>query len=402
MKKGVMQMAEGHQLAGGEFDAVGFREHVLALGDKNGVVEFDDILKVMPDVEENTELLQDVFTSLMEKGIEIGDSGSSLELDDVEDVLDEDADGFDDPLQDAASDSVALYLRDIGKVDLLTAAEEVALAKRIEAGEAAKEKLAQLDAALTDDERDELEWAVLDGQSAVDHLISANCRLVVSVAKKYNNRGVPFLDLVQEGNNGLMRAVTKFDYKRGFKFSTYATWWIRQAVTRAIADQGRTIRVPVHMHEQINRMIRTRHQLSQELGRDPTVEELAEVLEVQPQKVEQIIKVNQHPRSLEQPVGEEEDSVLGDFIPDNDADNPQETSNMTVLREVIEDIIQDLTPREIHTLQLRFGMVDDYAYTLEEVGKKFGITRERVRQIETQALARLRHSSRRKSLNWFV
>ena len=402
MKKGEMQMAEGHQLAGGEFDAVGFREHVLALGDKNGVVEFDDILKVMPDVEENTELLQDVFTSLMEKGIEIGDSGSSLDLDDLEEDPDEDADGFHDPLQDAASDSVALYLRDIGKVDLLTAAEEVALAKRIEAGEAAKEKLAEIDADLTDDDRDELEWAVLDGQAAVDHLISANCRLVVSVAKKYNNRGVPFLDLVQEGNNGLMRAVAKFDYKRGFKFSTYATWWIRQAVIQAIADQGRTIRVPVHMHEQINRMIRTRHQLSQELGRDPTVEELAEALEVHPQKVEQIIKVNQHPRSLEQPVDEEEDSMLGDFIPDDDADNPQETSNMTVLREVIEDIIQDLTPREIHTLQLRFGMVDDYAYTLEEVGKKFGITRERVRQIETQALARLRHSSRRKSLNWFV
>ena len=288
------------------------------------------------------------------------------------------------------------------KVDLLTAAEEVALAKRIEAGEVAKEKLVELDADLTDDERDELEWVVLDGQAAVDHLISANHRLVVSVAKKYNNRGVPFLNLVQEGNNGLMRAVAKFDYKRGFKFSTYATWWIRQAVIQAIADQGRTIRVPVHMHEQINRMIRTRHQLSQELGRDPTVEELAEALEVHPQKVEQIIKVNQHPRSLEQPVDEEEDSMLGDFIPDDDADNPQETSNMTVLREVIEDIIQDLTPREIHTLQLRFGMVDDYAYTLEEVGKKFGITRERVRQIEIQALARLRHTSRRKSLNWFV
>ena len=217
----------------------------------------------------------------------------------------------------------------------------------------------------------------------MDHLISANCRLVVSVAKKYTNRGVPFLDLVQEGNSGLIRAVSKFDYHRGFKFSTYATWWIRQAVTRAIADQGRTIRVPVHMHEQINRLIRARHTLAQQFGREPTIDELAVELEIPPSKVEHVIRVNQQPRSLEQPVGEEEDSVLGDFIPDEDADSPPDLTNQQMLREVIEEVIQDLTPREIHTLQLRFGMVDDYAYTLEEVGKKFGITRERVRQIET-------------------
>ena len=254
----------------------------------------------------------------------------------------------------------------------------------------------------TADDQDELQWQILDGEDAVNHLISANCRLVVSVAKKYTGRGVPLLDLVQEGNSGLIRAVSKFDYHRGFKFSTYATWWIRQAVTRAIADQGRTIRVPVHMHEQINRLTRTRHMLSQLLGREPTVAELAEEMEMLPSKVEHIMRVNQHPKSLEQPVGEEEDSTLGDFISDDEADSPPDSTNQTMLREAIEEIIQELTPREIQTLLLRFGMVGDYTYTLEEVGRKFGITRERVRQIETQALNRLRHSSRKRSLNWFV
>ena len=253
------------------FDADAFKEHVLDLGARNGAVEFDDILEIMPDVAGNTELLRDVFASLLEQGIEIVDSDEGPDPDPFADETGDTDDEFDDML-DVSGDSVGLYLRDIGKVELLTAQDEVALAKRIEAGEEAKTLLADPDADLTDDARDELEWTALDGQAAVDHLVSANCRLVVSVAKKYNNRGVPFLDLVQEGNNGLMRAVAKFDYKRGFKFSTYATWWIRQAVTRSIADQGRTIRVPVHMHEQINRMIRARHQLSQDLGREPKVE----------------------------------------------------------------------------------------------------------------------------------
>lgn len=386
----------------GSKDAAGFRERVLALGDKQGYVDLDDILEALPEADHSNELLQDVYSQLLERGVEI--SGLSNDVVEEEETSEEAAaiEHLAQMQQEGINDSVALYLRDIGKVDLLTAAEEVALAKRIEAAEAAKRQLKDPELKLTADERDELEFIVLDGKDAEEHLISANCRLVVSVAKKYTNRGVPFLDLVQEGNGGLIRAVSKFDYHRGFKFSTYATWWIRQAVTRAIADQGRTIRVPVHMHEQINRLIRARHKLSQEFGRDPTHDELAVELEVPLSKVEQIIKVNQHPKSLEQPVGEEEDSVLGEFIPDEDADSPPEYTNQQMLREALEDSIQDLTPREIHTLQLRFGLVDDYAYTLEEVGRKFGITRERVRQIETQALNRLRHSSRKKCLNWFA
>ncbi len=381
--------------------AADFKARLLALGAERGFVDFKDILDAWPEAHENTEVLQEVFTDLLQQGVEIA---GQLEMDspEEEETVEPELLPHAVQLQESINDSVALYLRDIGKVDLLTAAEEVQLAKRIEAMEEAKRQLADPDQDLTEDEKDDLQFTILDGKDAVDHLISANCRLVVSVAKKYTNRGVPFLDLVQEGNSGLIRAVSKFDYHRGFKFSTYATWWIRQAVTRAIADQGRTIRVPVHMHEQINRLIRARHTLAQQFGREPTIDELALELEIPPGKVEHVIRVNQQPRSLEQPVGEEEDSVLGDFIPDEDADSPPDLTNQQMLREVIEEVIQDLTPREIHTLQLRFGMVDDYAYTLEEVGKKFGITRERVRQIETQALNRLRHSSRKKSLNWFT
>ncbi len=381
--------------------AADFKARLLALGAERGFVDFKDILDAWPEAHENTEVLQEVFTDLLQQGVEIA---GQLEMDspEEEEPVEPELLPHAVQLQESINDSVALYLRDIGKVDLLTAAEEVQLAKRIEAMEEAKRQLADPDLDLTEDEKDDLQFTILDGKDAVDHLISANCRLVVSVAKKYTNRGVPFLDLVQEGNSGLIRAVSKFDYHRGFKFSTYATWWIRQAVTRAIADQGRTIRVPVHMHEQINRLIRARHTLAQQFGREPTIDELALELEIPPGKVEHVIRVNQQPRSLEQPVGEEEDSVLGDFIPDEDADSPPDLTNQQMLREVIEEVIQDLTPREIHTLQLRFGMVDDYAYTLEEVGKKFGITRERVRQIETQALNRLRHSSRKKSLNWFT
>ncbi len=385
----------------GSLPVADFKERMLALGEERGFVDFKDILDAWPEAHENTDVLQEVFADLMQQGVEIAGQ-TEVDSPEEEEPVESELLLHSVQLQESINDSVALYLRDIGKVDLLTAAEEVQLAKRIECMEEAKRKLANPDLDLTEDEKDDLQFIILDGKDAVDHLISANCRLVVSVAKKYTNRGVPFLDLVQEGNSGLIRAVSKFDYHRGFKFSTYATWWIRQAVTRAIADQGRTIRVPVHMHEQINRLIRARHTLAQQFGREPTIDELATELEIPPSKVEHVIRVNQQPRSLEQPVGEEEDSVLGDFIPDEDADSPPDLTNQQMLREVIEEVIQDLTPREIHTLQLRFGMVDDYAYTLEEVGKKFGITRERVRQIETQALNRLRHSSRKKSLNWFT
>jgi len=342
---------------------------------------------------------------LIERGIEINDTEiESPELEEevkkeqvAEEITEEDLDlsAID------VDDSISLYLKEIGRIPLLTAEQEVSLAKRMEAGRNARRRISQ-DGRLSREEREKLKWLIRDGKAAKEHLIKANSRLVVSVAKKYVGRGVPFLDLIQEGNIGLIRAVKKFDYRRGYKFSTYATWWIRQAVTRAIADQGRTIRVPVHMYEQINRLARVSRQLVQELGRDPTVEEIAEELGVSPKKVERIIKVSQRPLSLEMPVGEEDDSFLGDFIEDSDAPSPTDQASQELLREQIEDIFASLTPREVRILQLRFGLVDGYSYTLEEVGKKFGVTRERIRQIEAQALGRLRHPSRSRKLRDFL
>ncbi len=372
------------------------RQHLLHVGMQQGMVKYDDILALLPNAELFLEFVDDLFGLLIEKGIEIG------QLEEQEAA--EEAAANDELVlnQDVFSDSTTLYLREIGRVNLLTAKEEVMLAKRIERAEQAEQRLHDASLHLTEDEKDDLQWAVRDGEAAQDHLIMANSRLVVSVAKKYTGRGVPFLDLIQEGNVGLMRAVSKFDYHRGFKFSTYATWWIRQAVTRAIADQGRTIRVPVHMYEQINRLTRANGMLSQRLGRAPTIEELAEEMEVLPSKVEYIMRVSQRPMSLEKPVGEEEDSVLSDFIPDEDADSPQRSAQQQLLGEKLEDILQSLTPRESRILQLRFGLVDGHNYTLEEVGKKFGVTRERIRQIESGALNRLRHPSRKRKLRGFL
>jgi RNA polymerase primary sigma factor len=376
-------------------------EQLLTLGRDQGFVTYDDVLSAFPDAESNIEQLDDIFANLFEQGIEVGpfrEEGDTEEAVDEEaaeaEQLDIDLDLID------IDDSISLYLKEIGRVPLLTAEEEVSLAKRMERGKDARLRLTQ---GIDDPhERDRLLSAVKDGQAAQEHLIKANSRLVVSVAKKYVGRGVPFLDLIQEGNIGLIRAVKKFDYRRGYKFSTYATWWIRQAVTRAIADQGRTIRVPVHMYEQINRLTRTSRQLVQELGRDPTTEEIAERLGVPPRKVEQIIRVSQRPLSLEMPVGEEEDSYLGDFIEDAEADSPTDSASQTMLRQVIDEIFESLTPREVRILQLRFGLVDGYSYTLEEVGKKFGVTRERIRQIEAQALGRLRHPSRSRKLRDYL
>jgi RNA polymerase primary sigma factor len=376
-------------------------EQLLTLGRDQGFITYDDVLSAFPDAESNIEQLDDIFANLFEQGIEVGpfrEDGDAEEAADEEapeaEQLDIDLDLID------IDDSISLYLKEIGRVPLLTAEEEVSLAKRMERGKDARLRLTQ---GIDDPhERDRLLNAVKDGQAAQEHLIKANSRLVVSVAKKYVGRGVPFLDLIQEGNIGLIRAVKKFDYRRGYKFSTYATWWIRQAVTRAIADQGRTIRVPVHMYEQINRLTRTSRQLVQELGRDPTTEEIAERLGVPPRKVEQIIRVSQRPLSLEMPVGEEEDSYLGDFIEDAEADSPTDSASQTMLRQVIDEIFESLTPREVRILQLRFGLVDGYSYTLEEVGKKFGVTRERIRQIEAQALGRLRHPSRSRKLRDYL
>ncbi len=395
-------------------------QYLLQTGKEQGTVTYDEILEVMPAAESNMDLLEDVFSTLFEHGIEI----QALKEEDTEtddQANSDDAEGkklshakADSATSTQASnatpeidlsqieidDSISLYLKEIGRVPLLTAAEEVDLAKRMERGELAKERL---DEGVEDPvEYEQLLWEIRDGERAQEHLIKANSRLVVSVAKKYVGRGVPFLDLIQEGNIGLIRAVNKFDYTRGYKFSTYATWWIRQAVTRAIADQGRTIRVPVHMYEQINRLTRASRQLVQELGRDPTTEEIAEVLEVTPKKVEQVIRVSQRPLSLEMPVGEEEDSYLGDFIEDEEAQSPTDAASQQLLREIIDEIFTSLTPREVRILQLRFGLVDGYSYTLEEVGRKFGVTRERIRQIEAQALGRLRHPSRSRKLRDYL
>jgi RNA polymerase primary sigma factor len=248
----------------------------------------------------------------------------------------------------------------------------------------------------------DLQRLVEDGLAAREHLISANSRLVISVAKKYIGRGVPFLDLIQEGNIGLIRATKKFDYHRGHKFSTYATWWIRQAVTRAIADQGRTIRVPVHMGDQINKLMRTSHRLTQDLGREPTVQELADALEVSLRKAEQMIQVARRPLSLEMPTDDESDSVLGDFIEDGESPEPVDTVTSRMLRDQLNDILSGLPPREVRILQMRYGLVDGETYTLEEVGKKLGVTRERVRQIEAQALSRLRHPTHSRKLRDFL
>jgi RNA polymerase primary sigma factor len=369
-------------------------------------VTYDDILGLFPDAEKNLEQMEDVFQALTDSGIAIvstEDEAADQMVDDDDDDEDEWNDRNNDNLLEAieADDTVGLYLKEIGRVPLLTAPQEVDLAQRMERGKAARDEMAEnprLAAAIIEIRTRESE----DGMAAREHLINANSRLVISVAKKYIGRGVPFLDLIQEGNIGLIRAAKKFDWRRGHKFSTYATWWIRQAVTRAIADQGRTIRVPVHMGDQINRLLRASHQLTQELGRDPTVAELAEALNVTVRKAEQMIQVARRPISLETPTDDEEESVLGDFIPDDDSPAPAEMVTSQMLREQLGDILDTLPPREVRILQLRYGLLDGETYTLEEVGRKLGVTRERVRQIEAQALSRLRHPAHARKLRDFL
>lgn len=382
---------------------------MLSLGQDLGYVTIEDVLAVYPDAENNLEQLEDVFEALLEAGVQV--SGVDQPLDEEDETVPEKA-AYDKAKADnqfdesaffeavEADDTIGLYLKEIGRVSLLTAAEEVSLAKRIESGEAAIRELKKSN--IDPDRRWDLELVVEDGLAAREHLISANSRLVISVAKKYIGRGVPFLDLIQEGNIGLIRATKKFDYHRGHKFSTYATWWIRQAVTRAIADQGRTIRVPVHMGDQINKLIRTSHKLTQALGREPRVQELADALEVPLRKAEQMIKVARRPLSLETPTDDESDSMLGDFIEDIESPEPVERVTAQMLRDKLDDILYSLPPREVRILQMRYGLVDGETYTLEEVGKKLGVTRERVRQIEAQALSRLRHPRHSRQLRDFL
>ncbi len=384
---------------------------LIELGRQKSYVTIDDILHFFPEAEQDVEQLEEAFAALMSAGIpyledvpveEPSEEELVINEEEAEEEIEEPEQAiiFDDLANIDTDDTIGLYLQEVSRVPLLTAEEEVELAQRIERGRMAREELARGN--VSPRRRQDLRRLIEDGWGAREHLITANSRLVISVAKKYMGRGVPFLDLIQEGNIGLIRATKKFDYRRGHKFSTYATWWIRQAVTRAIADQGRTIRVPVHMGDQINKLLRVQHQLTQRLGREPSVEELAQALDVPPKKVENMIQVARRPLSLETPTDDEEDSVLGDFIEDEEAPPPDDSATYNLLREHLEEVLNTLPPREVRILQLRYGLLDGQAYTLEEVGRKMGVTRERVRQIEAQALSRLRHPSIRRKLRDYL
>lgn len=363
------------QEAEGDLTIDQVKEQIIEKGKKTGLLTYSTIAEKLAPFEQDSEDMDEFFDLLDEEGIEVIDD----EHEPTEDMIEEDKEDFD--IDDLSvppgvkiNDPVRMYLKEIGRVDLLTPEEEIELAKRIEQGdEEAKKRLAE-----------------------------ANLRLVVSIAKRYVGRGMLFLDLIQEGNMGLIKAVEKFDYRKGFKFSTYATWWIRQAITRAIADQARTIRIPVHMVETINKLIRVQRQLLQELGREPTPEEIGKEMDLPTEKVREILKIAQEPVSLETPIGEEDDSHLGDFIEDQDALAPDAAAAYELLKEQLEEVLDTLTDREENVLRLRFGLDDGRTRTLEEVGKVFGVTRERIRQIEAKALRKLRHPSRSKRLKDFL
>ncbi|MCP4539258.1 MAG: sigma-70 family RNA polymerase sigma factor [Chloroflexi bacterium] len=370
-----------------------------------GYLTTDDILDLLPEAEETVDQLDEVFILLHNAGIEVYDNdkiGTGVDQDSQPGTRGTDANngkGYD--LNGIASDdTVGLYLREMARVPLLRIEEEVRLAKTIVAGRGARKTLSNDGSDPV--RRQELESQIREGLTAREHLIKANTRLVVSIAKKYMGRGVPFLDLIQEGNLGLMKAVEKFDVTRGYRFSTYATWWIRQTITRAIADQGRTIRVPVHMSDRIRRLYNTARSLEQEYGRRPTPEEIANEMEMEPRKVQWMLRVSWRPLSLEQPVGEEEDSELGSFIEDDATPTPTQSAYRYLLGEKIEEMLATLNPREARILRLRFGLVNGRSYTLEEVGQKFGLTRERIRQIEGRALRRLRHPRRSRELRGYL
>lgn len=347
------------------------REQLLKDGKKDGKLTYEEIGDAFEKVQIDSDDIDELYKLFEKEGIHLVDKKNSKDDEDEVDVTKED---LSVPKGVTVDDPVRMYLKEIGKISLLTADEEVEIAKRMEAGdEFAKKELAE-----------------------------ANLRLVVSIAKRYVGRGMSFLDLIQEGNLGLMKAVDKFDYTKGFKFSTYATWWIRQAITRAIADQARTIRIPVHMVETINKLVRVQRQLVQDLGRDPLPEEIAAEMNLDVDRVREIQKIAQEPVSLETPIGEEEDSHLGDFIPDDEILSPQDAATFTLLKEQLNTVLETLTEREKKVLTLRFGLDDGRARTLEEVGKEFDVTRERIRQIEAKALRKLRHPSRSKKLKDYL
>ena len=383
-------------------------------GYKKGKLSSGEMMEVLESMSLETEQMDKIYDVLESLGVDTAGEDYIPDLEDAilpstEDLEDIPEEEIVDPntLVDsfAIDDPVRMYLKEIGKVDLLTPEQEVGLAQAMSAGNAAEEQLAELEKLgeeIPEEVLKELKKTIKAGERAKQQLAEANLRLVVSIAKRYVGRGMLFLDLIQEGNLGLIKAVEKFDYTKGYKFSTYATWWIRQAITRAIADQARTIRIPVHMVETINKVIRVNRQLLQELGHDPTPEETAEEMNMPVEKVREILKIAQEPVSLETPIGEEEDSHLGDFIPDNDASEPSEAASFTLLKEQLVDVLSTLTPREEKVLKLRFGIEDGRTRTLEEVGKEFNVTRERIRQIEAKALRKLRHPSRSKKLKDFL
>ena len=372
-------------------------------GQRQKYVSQADVVQVFPDAAANIDLLEHLYALFQEEGIDVvlgDDNSAELAATAASAPTEEEvARDLQELVNSSLDDPVRLYLREIGKVKLLSGAQEVSIAQRMEAGILRERELEAAGVTLLDRQRDPI---IVDGERARRELIEANLRLVVSVAKRYIGRGMNLLDLIQEGNIGLIRAVVKFDYTKGYKFSTYATWWIRQAITRAIADQARTIRIPVHMVETINKVMRTSRRLLQEKGRDATDEEIGLELGISSERVREILKINQEPVSLETPVGEEEDSALADFIEDPGAVAPAEAASQELLREQVDSVLNSLSDRERDVLKLRFGLVDGRNRTLEEVGKEFNVTRERIRQIEAKALRKLRHPTRSRKLKDYL
>ena len=377
---------------------------LLEKADIQGYLTTEDLMEFYPDVTKDAERIESVMVALRRHGVEILDTDLELDMIEIDPSMPtSDMDTYNNLDNISSDDTIGLYLKEMSRVPLLGLNEETEIARRVEDGRASKKELDRSNGSCPPDRKLLLQSLIEDGILAREHLIKANTRLVVSVAKRYVGRGVPFLDLIQEGNLGLMKAVEKFDYHRGFRFSTYATWWIRQTITRSIADQGRTIRVPVHMVDRIRQLYKVTHEMEQTLGRIPNSAELAEKLDLPIDKIEWMLQVSWLPLSLESPINDdEEDSELGQFVEDQFTPSPMDSTYAKLLREKIEEVLDTLPPREARILRLRFGLENGHNYTLEEVGEKFGLTRERIRQIESKALRRLRHPRRSRQLREYL